>query len=146
MALMMPWLAFLFVGVLDFGFYSYAAICTQNAARAAALRAAVEQGTGNACNAALGEMKGLPNTIGLATCAANAGAITPAIPVAVSAVLLNGTSCADCNCGGIGTCTFAATTSYQASVTYQSMPMIPIPGVLTGQMTLTRRAEMRTIQ
>ena len=33
-ALMMPWLAFIFVGVLDFGFYSYACICTQNAARA----------------------------------------------------------------------------------------------------------------
>jgi len=36
-ALMMPWLAFLFMGVFDFGFYAYASICTQNAARAVAV-------------------------------------------------------------------------------------------------------------
>ena len=40
MAFMMPWIAFLFVGIFDFGFYSYAAIATQNAARAVALQSA----------------------------------------------------------------------------------------------------------
>ena len=39
-SLMMPWIAFLFVGILDFGFYSYAAILLQNVAWAAALRSA----------------------------------------------------------------------------------------------------------
>jgi Flp pilus assembly protein TadG len=34
---MMPWLLFLFVGVFDFGFYAYALIATQNAARAVAI-------------------------------------------------------------------------------------------------------------
>ncbi len=32
-ALLAPWIFFLFVGIFDFGFYAYAAICTQNAAR-----------------------------------------------------------------------------------------------------------------
>ena len=32
-ALMAPWIFFLFVGVFDFGFYAYAGICMENAAR-----------------------------------------------------------------------------------------------------------------
>src|SRR5260370_16771519 len=36
--LMAPWIFFLFVGTLDFGFYSYAIIATQNAARIAVMR------------------------------------------------------------------------------------------------------------
>jgi len=69
-SLMMPWLAFLFVGILDFGFYSYSAISIQNAARAAALRTANSQfsfSTATACIAALGELRGLPNMIGVNT-------------------------------------------------------------------------------
>jgi hypothetical protein len=31
-------------------------------------------------------------------------------------------------------------------VTYQTFPMVPIPGILTGQLTLTRTAEMRVIE
>ena len=48
-------------------------------------------------------------------------------------------ACADCSLD-------ASATSAQASVTYQTVPLIPIPGVLTGRMTLTRVAEMRVIQ
>ena len=40
LSLMMPWLFFLFVGALDFGFYSYALISVQNSARVAALKRA----------------------------------------------------------------------------------------------------------
>ena len=40
---MMPWLLFLFVGVFDFGFYSYALIATQNAARAAAVHNSISK-------------------------------------------------------------------------------------------------------
>ena len=39
-ALMAPWIFFLFVGVFDCGFYAFALIGTQNAARQAALSAA----------------------------------------------------------------------------------------------------------
>jgi Flp pilus assembly protein TadG len=35
-ALLLPWVLFLFVGAFDLGFYNYALISTQNAARVAA--------------------------------------------------------------------------------------------------------------
>jgi hypothetical protein len=34
----------------------------------------------------------------------------------------------------------------QTTVTYQTLPMIPIPGILTGRVQLTRVAEMRIWQ
>src|ERR1041385_6078916 len=71
-AFMVPWIFFLFVGVLDFGFYSYAAICVQNAARIAALgnsySAATAGSSVNACQLALQEMNSLPNVRTLADC------------------------------------------------------------------------------
>src|SRR5258706_9040578 len=85
--LMAPWIFFLFIGILDTGFYSYAAICTQNAARAAAMQTAAAAGAQSdtiACLAALSELSLLPNvTVNLTTCAANKAAITAAKPVAV---------------------------------------------------------------
>jgi Flp pilus assembly protein TadG len=151
-ALMMPWLAFLFVGVLDFGFYSYAAICTQNAARAAAIATAASstsQTNLNACTAALRELKGLPNMSGIATCQTSAGAVNGTNPVAAFVIVLDCNStptCADCTATACAaTPPPALPTSAQASVTYQTIPMIPIPGVLTAQLTLTRICEMRII-
>jgi Flp pilus assembly protein TadG len=143
-SLMMPWLAFLFVGILDFGFYSYSAISIQNAARAAAMRSAASQyslSTSNSCVAALGELRGLPNMVGVTTCAATAGAVSDAIPAAVEIVPLDNTTtppCADC---GVK----ATATSVQARVTYRTLPMIPIPGFLTGRLTMTRTAESRVL-
>src|SRR4051794_23132733 len=61
-ALMCPWLFLLMVGVLDMGFYSYAAINTQNAARAAAL--ALASGTtldSQVCDLVRLEMRNMPN-------------------------------------------------------------------------------------
>src|SRR5947209_17798197 len=80
-ALMVPWILFLFICIFDFGFFSYASICTQNAARAAALRAAIEQSSINSCTAALGELVMLPNVrTAVTTCAA--------LPVIATAVQL----------------------------------------------------------
>jgi Flp pilus assembly protein TadG len=143
-ALMMPWLAFLFVGVLDFGFYSYAAICTQNAARAAAMRTSYDlksQKTALACAAALAELQILPNMPGITTCTALPAIVTLKKLCASGSTdpSCQGSPCADCDQD-----IFAQ--SVQVSVTYQSVPMVPIPGVLTGQLTLTRIAEMRIIQ
>src|SRR5262245_6217931 len=68
MALLSPWIFFLFVGVLDLGFYGYAAVSTQNAARAAALYASSSQATAadsvGACQKALGELRMMPNVGG----------------------------------------------------------------------------------
>jgi uncharacterized membrane protein len=139
-ALMMPWLAFLFVGILDFGFFSYSAICTQEAARVAAIQSAAWGS--NACQAALGALNGLPNMNGVSTCAASAGAITSSLPEAVVSTILNsGTTppCADCALD-------ATATSVRVTVTYQSIPLVPIPGVLMGQLTLSRSAEARILK
>jgi len=135
-ALMSPWLLFLFVGVLDFGFYSYAAICTQNAARVAALAnayssSASADGSG-ACAVVLQEMKSLPNTQALSscssgTCPSTTGAVSASKPVAVTACSVTGPDGAS---------------AAEIIVTYLSIPMIPIPGVLMGQMTITRTVEV----
>ncbi len=142
--LMMPWIVFLFVGIFDFGFYSYAAISTQNAARAAAIRISTDQysfAVGNACIAALGELRGLPNMAGVTTCAASAGAVSDSEPAAVEAVVLDNTTspaCADCG-------VTPTATSVQARVTYRTSQLIPIPGAMMGRMTLTRMAESRIL-
>src|SRR5260370_41507229 len=43
-SLLAPWMLFLFVGVLDLGFYTHAAIATENAARVAAQYGAARAG------------------------------------------------------------------------------------------------------
>ena len=151
-ALLMPWLIFLFIGVFDLGFYMYAAICTQSAARAAAIATSQSQSTQTfaiECAAALGELNTLPNMGGVSTCATSSGGITNALPIAVlnPPTTLSCTTtpkCADCTAY---TCTDPVPpTSVQTAVTYQTLPMIPIPGVLTGRVQLTRVAEMRIAQ
>src|ERR1700731_2757751 len=93
-ALLAPWIFFLFVGIFDFGFYSYAAICTQSAARAVALSQAQSATAAvTPCNAALGEMKMLPN-VGYNpgfTCGSGT-TVTQAAPVAVCVGTLTKTS------------------------------------------------------
>src|SRR2546428_1434750 len=44
-SLMAPWIFFLFMGTLDFGFYSYAIIATQNAARVAVIQTSINPTT-----------------------------------------------------------------------------------------------------
>ena len=137
--LMAPWLFFLFVGVLDFGFYSYAIVCTQNAARVAALQNAYSDSAAasmtGACDIVLQEMNSLPNTRTLntcnfGTCPSTVGSVTDAQPIAVMACAVNGPD------GAL---------SAKVSVTYLTLPMIPIPGVMSRQMTITRTAQLRVL-
>src|SRR5579859_2224741 len=107
-ALLAPWIFFLFVGIFDFGFYSYAAICTQSAARAVAMAAAqTADASVTPCNAALGEMRMLPNVGYNRSFACGSGTtVTKAAPVAVCVGTLSATAatvcglpsavCADC--------------------------------------------------
>jgi hypothetical protein len=121
MALLAPWVFFLFIGALDVGFYSYALISLQAAARTAALYAstnvvtAVDSAT--ACTLALGEMGSLPN-VGT-TCAANP---------TVTANLVTGID---------------SQNAAEVAVTYQSFSLIPIPGLLAQQFTVTRVVRMK---
>jgi len=144
--LMAPWIFFLFVGILDTGFYSYAAICTQNAARAAAIQTAVAVGAQQdtiACKAALNELNLMPNVVGLTSCGA--------LPIKVvrktlctqanvfpSTLTCDATGCADCGVNN-------KAASSQVAVTYQSTFFVPIPGLLTNQLNLTRVVESRII-
>lgn len=121
--LLAPWIFFLFIGVLDFGFYAYSVISTQNAARVAALYTSANSISADnqamACAYAKGEMIALPNIDAASAC------LSGNLVVAAQSV--------------------AGPDSYPASrvsVTYQTIPMIPVPG-LAGQMTITRIAEMR---
>ena len=130
-SLMAPWIFFLFMGTLDFGFYTYAAIATENAARIAVSQSSYDATTaGNAataCKYALGELKSLPNMSSVTTCASSSSGIDSTHPVAVTATQVVGAD---------------GTLASQVAVTYQTIQMIPIPG-LSGQLTLTRVAQMR---
>ncbi len=125
-SLMAPWIFFLFVGTLDLGFYSYAVIATQNAARVATMQTSANptSATDNtlACNFALSELNVLPNTRTLTTCGA--------LPV-----IVNATTFVDAD----------GATAARVDVTYQTINMIPIPG-LTGRLQITRNAQMRLKQ
>jgi len=150
MAFLAPWVFFLFVGVFDFGFYAYAAICTQNAARAGALRTSLDpysqlQGASLACQAAIPEMNLLPNLRGAASCGSSPLVVSQSTRCGANAdptVLLTcpnaNPACADCASTPVAASTFVA-------VTYTSIPLIPLPGILPGQLTFTRTAEMRII-
>ncbi len=144
-ALMAPWIFFLFVGVFDLGFYCYAAICTQNAARAVAI-AYSSGGISTPCQAALGELTTLPN-INSGSCTLRASGSTTFTPPLT--VWVNQQHPAACPDAGQGSAASASSTAYfclQSVVQYQTMKLLPIPGLLTGQMTLTRTAWMRIIQ
>jgi hypothetical protein len=156
-ALMMPWLAFLFVGVLDFGFYAYSAICVQNAARAVAIASANPSSLVSPCQAALGELTGLPNMINVTTtsCTSDPAAVGGAKLYSACVITLTntattgGATAANCRAANgqiCADCTLDTTAqSTQATVSYQTVPMIPIPGILAGQFTLTRYAEVRQL-
>jgi Flp pilus assembly protein TadG len=125
LTLLAPWVFFLFAGALDCGYYAYALISVESAARVAALYASTSTSTATdtstVCTYVLQELRGLPN-VGASTtsCSAN--------PVTVNAQLQNGTD---------------GTAASMVSVSYQSLPLIPIPGLLQGRYTWTRSVKMR---
>jgi Flp pilus assembly protein TadG len=123
-SLLAPWILFLFVGAVDVGFYSYALICTQNAARVAATytssNSSLAGDSVGACQSALAEMSTMANVRSLTSCGSY-----PLIVTATSEPGVDGS---------------AAST---VSVTYRTDQMIPIPGLLSGRLTVTRKAQMR---
>ena len=121
MALLAPWIFFLFIGAFDWGFYSYSLITMQAAARTAALYTSSSTANASdattACTLVLGEMANLPN-VGT-DCTSNP---------TVSASLVTGIDSAN---------------AAQVSVTYQSVSLIPIPGLLAKQFNITRVVRMK---
>ena len=131
---MLPWLLFLFVGVFDFGFYAYALIATQNAARAAAVHnsissMAASDPDGSGCRIVVAELQSTSNGRNLA-CPQGSGLLAGP-PLWVTSTLATGANSPDGN------------DAAQVVVKYQTDLLIPIPGLLPGQLTITRTAWMR---
>jgi Flp pilus assembly protein TadG len=132
--LLIPWYVFLFVGTFDFGIFAYSLIATQAAGSAGAAYCAASASTctsnSTACGIALDNLRNLPNVgTGLGTCGTTA--VTTAAPVAVQVTYLAATDSPD--------------KTYQSAsvqVIYQTPQLVPIPGLLSGQLTITRVAKM----
>ena len=124
-ALFIPWYVFLFVGAFDFGFYSYSLIATQNAARVAGMYCSTSTSRaascGNACGYVLDQLRSLPNVgSGLSVCTT--------APVVVTTTSSTGPDSA---------------TAAQVTVVYTTPQLIPIPGLIPGQLTISRTAWFR---
>jgi Flp pilus assembly protein TadG len=125
MALLSPWIFFLFVGALDWGFYAYSLITMETAARTAALYEAAQTSvssisSSDACTIALKEMQTLVNLTSTASCSA--------APLVVSA--------------SYDTATDGANEAV-VTVTYTTPQMIPLPGLLSGKFTISRTVKMK---
>jgi Flp pilus assembly protein TadG len=124
MALLSPWVFFLFIGALDWGFYGYALISVQAAARSAVLYTSTNSATAtnldNACTIIRGELRGLPNI---------------------------GTSVTDCTSNPLVTVDTTtgpdAALAARVSIRYQSISLIPLPGLLVKQFTMNKVVTMR---
>ncbi len=130
MALMLPWLAFLFVGAFDWGYYAHALISTENAARVAGTYASTAKSTAtdstNVCLFALEELRIVPNIGSATTCNGS--------PVSVTTALLDSTTTPASADGQ---------SAAQVSVMYTTLQLIPIPGLLQKQATFNRIVQMR---
>ncbi len=122
-ALIAPWILFLFAGAFDMGIYAQCLIATSNAARVAALytssSAAAADDSAGACRYALAELKTMPNVNGLTSCGTD--------PLRVNAALVSGPD---------------GLPATQVTVVYQTPQVIPIPG-LAGRFTISRSAQMK---
>ncbi len=134
-ALWAPWLIFMFIGVLDFGFYNYAAIATENAARVGALSYSAGPGRtwNHTCQLVIQEMQTLPNVNASSWCATTPAGISAALPIALSVTQLTGPD---------------GRPAVQVRVDYRTLPMPLIVshegGLLTGgAMTCSRTLQLR---
>jgi Flp pilus assembly protein TadG len=134
--LMAPWLLFLFIGIVDVGFFSYSIISVQNEARAAALYTSISKSAASdqvgACNIVFNEMK--YSSYGRGTFPSSCNSTANGLLVTatwVPAAGAGGLTCPDSH-----DCT-------RVVVTYKTPFMVPIPGVLPNQMTITRIVTMR---
>ena len=124
---LMPWIVFAFVAAFNFGVFAYSMISTENAAHAGALYAAqslsVAQGgsvVSSVCTYVLGELGDAPGVSGVSTCTSS--------PVTVTVTANTpGT-------GGMNTVT--------VKVIYNTMQLIPLPGLMAGSLAITRSVEM----
>jgi len=130
-AFFVPWLVFVFVGAMDWGFFAYSLIATEAAARIGALYTSTSSATvtdaTTACTYAIDQLSKMPNVGGITTCASGT-AVTSSAPVGVSATSITGPD---------------GNPAAQLSVTYLTPAFIPVPGLLPSKVTITRTFQMR---
>lgn len=126
LALLSPWLFFLFAGVFDVGMYTVALQSAENAARVGALYTASSSGaaadSAGACQYALEELKTMANVRSLTTCSS--------APLVVTAAAITGVDGAPAS---------------RVTVAYTTPLLIPLP-FLPGRVTITRSADVRVNQ
>ena len=126
MAFYLPWIFFFFIGAVDWGFFAYALVSVENAARVGVLYTSQSSTTAadssGACTTVINELKNLPN-IGssVTTCGGSS-------PVSVTASQVTGPD---------------GNNASQVSVTYTSVNLVPIPGLLQKGFTWTRSVTVR---
>jgi Flp pilus assembly protein TadG len=120
-ALLAPWIFLLFAAVFDFGFYMYAAISVQNAARVAALR--LSESTAAAGSTALAQTYACAELSMLL----NVGSNCPNSSVTITPTIVTGPDGAS---------------AVQVAINYTTVQLFPLP-FLTGQWTFQRIAEAR---
>lgn len=127
----MPWFFFLFVGAYDFGFYTYSLIASQSAATVGAVYCATSSSTVSdsttACGYALDQFRDLPNVGSSLTTCGSGTTVTSVAPVAVSASSITGPD---------------SNPATSVTVVYLTPQLIPIPGLLPGQLTISRTVKL----
>jgi Flp pilus assembly protein TadG len=131
--LMLPWMVFSFIAVLDFGFASYSMIATQNAARVGAMWGAASSTnaqsggtfTTKACTYALDELEYAPGMNGVSTCGGTS-------PVSVTATYA---------ASGSGLAAAASMPTVTVSVTY-TVTLLAIPAMMPSSLAITRSVQL----
>jgi len=127
-SLLLPWIVFIFIAAFNFGIFAYALISTEDAARSGAMYASqslavAQSGTivSQVCTYVLGELGDAPGVgSGVTSCTSSpvTVTVTPQTP----------------GSGNMNT--------VKVSVTYNTMQMIPLPGLMAGSLHITRTVEM----
>ena len=125
MVLISPWIFLLFIGALDWGFYASALVSLEAGVRSAVTYTAAGEGTAaatsDACTIVLNDIRKLPNIGSSVTgCSSN--------PTVTATYLPSGP-------GGVK--------ASRVTATYTSITLVPMPGLLRKQFTVTRSAVMR---
>lgn len=120
-----PWYLFLFLGIFNYGFYSYSLIAVQNAARIcgfyASGSASASIDTTTVCKYALAQLKNLPNV--------GSGTVTCSSPVTVAASATTGPD---------------GYPAASVTVSYSTPALFAVPIIFPGQITISKTVVMRT--